>query len=189
MAKTKPFPVRLVDRAKQFVGVKEHPAGTNRGPYNAKLKGGIDDWCKRAAGVVGYPWCAAFACAMAEDCGYRIPEPRRASVGYLEAWASRVGKLVDRPLKGDLVCYRFDSDNWPDHIGIIDKVLAVRWRGTRFVGCVRTVEGNTSAGNNANGGQVQIRYRWLDGRCRFVRLVPRKAPRAVYGKKPARRLG
>jgi hypothetical protein len=189
MAGRKPFPVRLVARAKVFVGLKEHPAGSNRGPYDRKRKGGIDDWCRRANGLTGYPWCSAFVCAMAEDCGYRIPEPRRAGVGFLEAWASRVGKLVDRPLQGDLICYRFDSDNWPDHIGIVDRVLAVRWRGRRFVGYVRTIEGNTSAGNDANGGQVQVRYRWLDGRCKFVRLVPRKPPRAVYGKKPARRLG
>jgi hypothetical protein len=189
MAGRKPFPVRLVARAKVFVGLKEHPAGSNRGPYDRKRKGGIDDWCRRANGLTGYPWCSAFVCAMAEDCGYRIPEPRRAGVGFLEAWAARVGKLVDRPLQGDLICYRFDSDNWPDHIGIVDRVLAVRWRGRRFVGYVRTIEGNTSAGNDANGGQVQVRYRWLDGRCKFVRLVPRKPPRAVYGKKPARRLG
>lgn len=169
----KPFPIRLVARSKQFVGTKEHPAGSNRGPYNAKLKGGIDDWCLRANGLTGYPWCAAFARAMSEDCGYKIPEPRAASVGFLEEWARKIGKLVERPLKGDLICYRFDSDNWPDHIGIVDKVLAVKWRGKSFTGYVRTIEGNTSAGNDANGGQVQIRYRWLDGRCKFIRLVPR----------------
>lgn len=174
----KPFPVRLVDRAKQFVGVKEHPPGSNRGPYNQKLKGGIDDWCRRANGLVGYAWCSAFACAMSEDCGYRIPEPRKASVGFLEAWAEKVGKIVVRPFRGDLVCYRFDSDNWPDHIGIVDRVLALRWRGGRFVGLIRTVEGNTSAGRSgdqANGGGVYVRWRWCDGRQKFIRLVPRKA--------------
>jgi hypothetical protein len=115
------FPNRIVARAKQFVGVKEQPPGTNRGPYLPKLKGGIDDWCRRANGQVGYPWCSAFACAMSEDSGYRIPDPRRASVGFLEAWAASVG----------------------------------------------------TAGDDANGGQVQIRYRWCSGRERFIRLVPR----------------
>lgn len=170
----KPFPVRLVERARQFVGVKEQPAGSNHGPYNPALKGGIDDWCFRATGVHGgFPWCSAFVCAMSEDCGYRIPEPRRASVGYLELWADSVGKVVRRPLRGDLVCYRFDQDAWPDHIGIVDRVLKLRWRNGHFVGLIRTVEGNTSRGNDANGGQVQVRWRWCDGRQRFVRLVPR----------------
>ncbi len=187
MPQAKPFPVRLVERARVFVGVKEQPPGSNRGPYDPRKKGGIDDWCRRANGLTGYPWCAAFLCAMAEDCGYRVTDPRRASVGFLEGWARTVGKLVDRPLRGDLVCYRFDQDNWPDHIGVVDRVLAIRWRGGRFVGMVRTIEGNTSAGNDANGGQVQIRYRWLDGRCGFVRLFPQGPARALLGKKPARR--
>jgi hypothetical protein len=172
------FPNRIVARAKQFVGVKEQPPGTNRGPYLSKLKGGIDDWCRRANGLTGYPWCAAFACAMSEDCGYRIPDPRRASVGYLEAWAASVGKLVRRPLRGDLICYRFDADNWPDHIGIVDRVLQLKWtKDGRFVGLLRTVEGNTSAGrtgDQANGGGVYVRWRWCTGRERFVRLIPRK---------------
>lgn len=172
--KVKPFPIRLVERAKQFVGVKEHPPGSNRGPYNKKLRGGIDNWCMRAAGVLGYPWCAAFVCAMSEDVGYRITEPYRAGVEQLERWAQRVGKIVARPLRGDLVCYDWDRNDWMDHVGIVDRVLALKWRGGRFVGFVRTVEGNTSAGNNSNGGQVQIRYRWVNDKTRFIRLIPRK---------------
>ena len=95
-------------------------------------------------------------------------------------WAANVGKLVDRPMRGDLVCYRFDADNWPDHVGIIDRVLVVRWSGGQFVGLARTIEGNTSAGNDANGGQVQIRYRWLAANAKFIRLVPRRPVRAVF---------
>ena len=177
MAKVKPFPVRLVERAKKFVGVKEHPAGSNRGPY-------IDGWCRRAAGVTGYPWCAAFVCAMSEDVGYKIPEPRRAAVEYLEQWAKKVGKIVARPLRGDLVCYDWDRNDWMDHVGIVDRVLALKWRGGRFVGYVRTVEGNTSYGNNSNGGEVMIRYRWVNDKTKFIRLVPR-APKPPP-KKPAR---
>lgn len=172
----KTYRYRALQEALLFVGVKEHPAGSNRGPVVVRrgFVGGIDEWCRRAAGVLGYPWCAAFVCAMFSDQGMPIPEPRRASVGYLEQWAAKVGELVnlkkDRPKRGDLICYRFDSDDWPDHIGIIDKVRGIRWAGRRFVGYVKTVEGNTSAGNDANGGQVQIRYRWCSGREKFIRI-------------------
>lgn len=171
----KAFPVRLVERAKVFVGVKEQPPGSNHGPYDIDKRGGIDSWCYRANGIRGgYPWCAAFVCAMSEDCGYKIPEPRRASVGFLEAWAASVGKLVRRPLRGDLICYRFDVDNWPDHIGIIDRVISLRWsRSGDFIGVVRTIEGNTARGNDADGGQVQVRWRRCSGREKFIRLVPR----------------
>lgn len=162
--------IKALARAKQFVGFKEHPAGSNHGPYNAKLKGGIDDWCKRANGIPGgYPWCSAFVCAMFEDVGYKIQAPLKASVGYLEKWATEHGMIVSRPFRGDIVCYNFTSDNWPDHVGIVDRVLAVRWFGKSFVGTIRTVEGNTSAGNDANGGQVQIRYRSA-ARCKFIRI-------------------
>jgi len=163
---------RALARATLFLGVKEYPAGSNRGPdtYRAGKIGGIDNWCRRANGLVGYPWCSAFACAMFSDVGRPIPDPRRASVGFLEAWAAKFGYLVVRPFRGDLVCYRFDSDNWPDHIGFVERVLAVRWRSRRFVGWVKTIEGNTSHGNDANGGQVQRRYRWLDGRQKFIRV-------------------
>jgi len=159
-------------RALRFVGVKEHPSGSNRGPdiYRDGKVGGIDNWCERANGLHGYPWCAAFVCGMYSDVGCPIPEPRKASVGFFLDWGRRIGFMVVKPRRGDLICYRFDSDQWPDHIGIIMRVLAVKWRAGKFIGYVQTVEGNTSAGNDANGGQVQIRYRRLDGRCSFIRV-------------------
>lgn len=171
MPAPKPYRLRALLRAKKFVGVKERPAGSNRGPLVTidHITGGIDVWCRRANGLVGYPWCAAFVCAMFGDIGYPISYPKRASVGFLMAWAAEQGFEVARPLRGDLICYHFDSDNWLDHIGFVDRVLAVRWRGKAFAGYIRTVEGNTASGNDANGGQVQIRYRWVS-RCRFIRI-------------------
>jgi hypothetical protein len=77
--------------------------------------------------------------------------------------------VVQRPFRGELVCYRFDADNWPDHVGNVERVLALGWRDKTFAGYVKTIEGNTSAGNNANGGEVQRRYRWVN-RCSFVRI-------------------
>lgn len=166
----KPARVWALQQAKLYVGVKEHPAGSNRGPH-------IDRWEKWANGLTGYPWCSAFACGMfRESTGLIIPAPRQASVGFLEQWASSVGDLLKpgtHPRPGDLVCYRFDSDNWPDHIGFVDKVLASEWDGSYFMGSIRAVEGNTSAGDDANGGQVQVRYR-SDVRSRFIRVDAKK---------------
>jgi hypothetical protein len=111
-----------------------------------------------------------------ESRGLIVPEPRRASVGFLEQWAARVGELVKRGTRvrrGDLIVYRFDSDDWPDHVGIVDRVFAIGWGGVYAFGRVRTVEGNTSAGDDANGGQVQIRYRDIT-RARFIRIDARK---------------
>lgn len=162
--------LRAMRRASRYIGVSEVPPGTNRGHD-------IDRWCRWANGLVGYPWCAAFACGMVrEACGLVVPEPRRAAVGFLEEWARRVGSLLKPGTKvrrGDWIIYRFDSDDWPDHIGIVTHVAAIRWRGSYAWGRVRTIEGNTSAGDNANGGQVQVRYRDIT-RARFVRIDGRK---------------
>jgi hypothetical protein len=159
-----------LEQAKLYEGTKEHPANSNRGPH-------IDRWEKWANGLTGYPWCAAFACGMMREArGLIVPTPRRASVGFLEAWAKEVGELLKpgtRVRRGDWVCYRFDSDDWPDHIGIVDKVFEQKWKGKYFYGSVRTIEGNTSAGDDANGGEVQVRFR-SDVKMSFIRLDRRK---------------
>ncbi len=166
--------IRALERARTYVGVKEQPPGSNRGKH-------IDRWCRWANGLVGYPWCAAFTCGMVrEACGRIVPEPRRASVGFLEAWARDVGSLVrpgTRPRRGDWIIYRFDTDDWPDHIGIVDRVFAIGWRGSYAWGRARAIEGNTSGSDDANGGQVQIRWRSIS-RARFVRIDAQKLERA-----------
>jgi len=166
----KPCRLRALEHARRYVGVKEHPPGSNLGDH-------IVRWQRWANGLTGYPWCTAFLCGMVrEACGLVVPEPKRGSVGFLEAWAKEVGSLLKpgtRPRRGDWVCYRFDSDDWPDHIGVVVRVLAIRWRRGRFIGALRTIEGNTSRGNDANGGQVQVRYRSAL-RCSFIRLAAEK---------------
>ena len=160
---TKLSRVAAVERAHTFVGVKEHPAGSNRGPQ-------IDVWQKRTNGVVGYPWCGAFVYCMFADVGTRILAPLPALVQSWVDWAAAVGDTVTRPLRGDVVCFDWNRDNWHDHIGLVDRVLALRWSRKRFVGLIRTVEGNTSAGNDSNGGQVQVRLRWVNDKTVFVRI-------------------
>lgn len=124
----------------------------------------------RSAGITfPTPWCAAFVCWCFERAGRKLTFPKRASVGFFENWAKEHGYLVKRPFRGDLVCYRFDSDDWPDHIGFVERVLAVRWLNGKFVGYVRTIEGNTAYGNDANGGKVMRRWRWIQ-RAKFVRI-------------------
>src|SRR5574341_760686 len=142
--------LRVLGRAMRYRGVREHPPGSNRGPE-------IDRWCRWANGLTGYPWCAAFMCGMVrEACGLVVPTPKRASVGFLEAWAAEVGGLlkpVTRPRRGDWIVYRWDADDWPDHIGAVLRVIGVRkWRGGYFFGTVRTIEGNVD-------DAVRVKYR------------------------------
>jgi len=153
--------LQALAHARSHLGVKEDPPFSNRGPL-------IDKWNKAAHVPVGSPWCMSFLRAMFKQAG--VPLGGGASVGFFEAWAKKEGYLVRRPFKGDVVCYRFDSDNWPDHVGIVEKVLALRWKDKVFSGWIQTIEGNTSAGNQADGGQVQRRRRWAKN-CQFARVV------------------
>ena len=144
------------------VGVKEQPTGSNWGRRVSQYL--------RAAGInFPAPWCAAFVTWVLAGAGYKVTTPGPASVQSWVVWAQKHGKIVSRPFRGDIVCYDWNANNWYDHIGFVVRVLALRWRGKVFAGLVRTVEGNTSAGNDSNGGQVQIRYRWIQ-HARFLRL-------------------
>lgn len=160
-----PARLRALDHAVSYIGTKESPPGSNRGPL-------IDVWLRDAGVPPGNPWCMAFLRAMFAKAGVTLGGG--ASVGFFEQWAIHNGhRLVQRPLKGDVVCYRFDSDNWPDHVAIVERVLALRWRGRVFSGWVQTIEGNTSPGvrgSQANGGGVYRRRRWIS-RCKFVRIA------------------
>lgn len=135
------------------IGVTEHPAGTNSGPR-------VNQYLASAGIGPGYPWCMAFVNWCYRQAGTDIEHPHEASVGFFEDWARTNGYLVEKPARGDIVCYRFDADNWPDHVGIIEEAGP-----TRLV----TIEGNTAIGDDANGGKVMRRTRSYT-RTRFARI-------------------
>ena len=131
-------------------------------------------WVKKFLAEVGLPegyaWCDAFqSFEMAQVAGKKLPI-ESASVGATYGTASKLGWVVTRPLRGDLVCYDFDGDGqFDDHIGIVVKVV-----GIGPVLTLETVEGNTSsgdAGSQANGDGVFLRRRVISAsKCAFVRI-------------------
>jgi len=152
------------------VGVKEQPANSNRGP-RVDVYQDADDLPGR-----GYAWCMSFVQWCYREAEKTLPR-RTPSVGFFLGWARDAGWVVPTPKRGDIVCYQFDADNWPDHVGIVSAVLPG--------GFIRAVEGNTAHGNDANGGAVMVRTR-RTSRCAFVRVVgqrpapkPKPKPRPV----------
>jgi hypothetical protein len=142
----------------------------NRGPIIEEYQRSTD------AGVIGFPWCAALVSWSFRRSGFDVSRiVHRASVGFFEQWARRMGFLVDRPLRGDLFCWRIDSGDWPDHIGHIERVLKL---GPVFL--LQTIEGNTSPGDGGsqdNGGGVYRRRRLIaKSRVQFIR-IPGKPPK------------
>lgn len=168
IAGIKPKRFGALKAAQSYVGVEEFPPGSNRGTW-------IDRWNMDACGMVGVFWCCSFIHGMFLKVGYYLPGG--ASVGNLLASAKKQSWVVKRPRRGDLVCFEFGEGayDYGDHIGIIERVLALRWSGDKFTGWIQTVEGNTSAqgktGSQSNGGGVFRRRRWVRGiGATFVRV-------------------
>lgn len=168
MAVKKPLRLRVLARATTYVGVREKPPGSNRGTL-------IDAWNQLANVPAGSPYCDAFVHAMHHAEGYELGSPK-ADDAYCPAtlaMCQRNGWEVKRPYRGDLVFYDWNSDGVADHVGVIDRVLALRWRGGRFVGLLRAVEANTSSGlsgSQSDGDGVYRRTRWVNASTRFVRV-------------------
>jgi len=124
------------------VGVHEEPPGSNGGPQ-------IDAWNLAANGVLHEPWCMSFQHAAFAQAGVKLGG--WAGVENFLRWGELHGYEVTRPFRGDLVCFDWNGDRWYDHVGIVDKVLAVA-PGGRPPYVIRTVEGNT-------GDAVRVKQR------------------------------
>lgn len=163
MAKLGAVRYRALATALAEVGTKEVPSGSNWGPR-------VSQYLKSVGISFPAAWCLAFVHWCYHRNGYEL-----AGYGLVQSfvnWATKNGAIVARPFKGDIVCYDWNSDRWHDHVGIVVKVLALRWRGKAFAGWVKTVEGNTSPdarGSQSNGDGVYIRYRWVKS-CKFARV-------------------
>lgn len=153
------------------LGIVEKPPFSNRGHA-------IDLWNTAAGAPLGSPYCCSFVHTAFKKQGFDLPGG--ASVALVLAGARARGWLVQRPRRGDLVCFDFGTGKYGpygDHIGMVERVLALRWSGGVFVGWIQTVEANTSAqgdwgGSQSNGGGVFRRRRWIRApiAAKFVRV-------------------
>ena len=131
---------QLLQAAMAELGYTESPAGSNRTKYGA--------WF----GLDGQPWCMMFIqwVFAAEGAAALLPV-RTASCGAFMRAAQVAGRWVTSDFRpGDVVIYDFPGGAATDHCGIVVEAVASG---------VRAVEGNTGAGNDANGGQVMERIR------------------------------
>lgn len=126
------------------IAYKESPAGSNRTKYGK--------WY----GLDGNPWCAMFVSWVLHQAGYPLAIQTAKGFAWTPAgvaYAKRVGKWVgpDDLRPGDVIFFNFDNDAGPEHVGFVKARLAPRH--------YTTIEGNTGHGNDANGGEVQVRDR------------------------------
>jgi hypothetical protein len=150
--------------AKRELGVKERPPGSNDGPrVRTYLQGHAPE-----------PWCADFGTWVLKQVGF--PQPTW-NWSYCPSWAQAAarGDAGMRTLKygeaiqpGDVALYDWQGDGIMDHWGLVESVSSAN--------AFRAIEGNTSVGNDSNGGEVMLRTRFRSDVGVFVRLPQRPAP-------------
>lgn len=139
----------IVEKAREFLGVKEYPKDSNNVIFNTHYYG------KEVKGI-DFPWCVTFVWDIFRLCGLSnlfYDGKKTASCDSVYSWGKRTGILwgaYDMVESGDLVLFDFDGKNGYNHIGIIEK-----YNNT----LLQTIEGNTGIYNDSNGGQVMRRFR------------------------------
>ena len=150
---------RIIAWARGEVGTVESPADSNHTKYG--------EWF----GLNGVPWCGIFVSWCYAQAGSPLP-----NIGFKHGYAgcqtavryfTDNGLIVTDPEPGDIVFFDFNGDRRYDHTGLYiqESPLDPR-RG--FI----TIEGNTSHGNQTNGGAVMERSRVNKGVV-FARVLPK----------------
>ena len=136
---------QLLDVAESQVGITEYPPNSNNVIYNTAFYG-------HEVSGSAYPWCCAFVwwCfSQFEPCLVK----KTASCQELAQWFKDNGKWGSTPHPGDVVFFKFNTNNrWTNHVGIVKEVFD---GGVKII----DIEGNTSVGNDSNGGAVMERTR------------------------------
>ncbi|UAJ73728.1 CHAP domain-containing protein [Synechocystis sp. PCC 7339] len=150
------------------IGVTESPRNSNRTKYGA--------WY----GMNGQPWCAMFVSWVFDRAGSPLPVMQQGAPSgaaycpFIEHYAKRQGRWYSKPQPGDLALFHFGKRE-AIHIGIVETVM--------IAGQFNSIEGNTSATSNDNGGAVMRRSRNVSqcrGFYRPVLTLPKKGVDAYY---------
>lgn len=144
-------------KAQGEIGTKESPPNSNKTKYT--------DWY----GMVG-PWCAMFCTWCYETAGDSPSFKKGSTYAYVpyivnDARNKKNGlSVTDSPIPGDLVCFDWGYDGTYDHVGLFEAWTS----GNSF----NSVEGNTSVGNDSDGGAVMRRQRSTSAQATvFVRVA------------------
>lgn len=150
--------------------------GNNRGPFVEAIQkadtlpGEFYAWCQSTQNAA---WRLASGGRLTKVAGkYKIVggsmlASGTASVGIFATWAKANGYVVSRPYRADHFCMQLTSDNWPDHVGQIVRILSLG----PFGYLARTVEGNTGNASVADGDGMFVKTRFLrKSRTIFIRV-------------------
>ena len=150
---------QIINREKSYIGTKD------TGKFNRDYYG-YDN---------GKPWCCVFQWdAFREEDASKLfyNGNKTASCTAVLDWGINKGLTVNLydGMPGDLILFDWNKSGDADHIGMIIS--------KNSDGSYQTVEGNTSIGNNSNGGQVMERTRYVEYDC--VRAIIRPKYKEDY---------
>ncbi len=157
-AQNTPLGITAIKVAREYIGLKESPAGSNRILFA--------EWY----GIIG-PWCAMFLAYIFVKAGSKafVKGSYWAYVPFMlaDARAQRNGLItIDKSevVGGDIAPYSFKRDGFPVHVGL---VLTRPDANGNFT----AVEGNTSVSNDSDGGEVAVRSRNVLDVVEFIRVI------------------
>ena len=138
----------IVKKAVSQIGVKENPSGSNCVKYNT-------DYYGKVVRGTAYPWCCSWVWWIFKECGAShlfCGGQKTAYCPTVESYYKSIGRwYTSNPQVGDLVLFDFYGKNRSVHIGVFEK--------SNSDGTYNTIEGNTSATSDDNGGCVMRRKR------------------------------
>lgn len=137
----------ILSRASAEVGVTEYPPNSNKVKYNTWYYGReVQD-----TPTTKFPWCVVFLMWLFQGTNLLL---RTASSSTLGNWFKQQKRWYSVPQVGDIVFFKWSTKNClAEHVGIVVSIS-----GNSIV----TIEGNTSATSNDNGGAVMQRKRIID---------------------------
>lgn len=133
---------RVLDIAELQLDYTEHPAGSNKTKYGAWM------------GVDGQPWCLSFVQYVFHKAGFQLYKTASCTSLVNRYLAASPRQIILKDFQpGDIVFFDFSGQkNKTEHVGIVKSVSPTG-------GMLTTIEGNTSTGDNCNGGMVMERKR------------------------------
>lgn len=141
----------IIDIASKEIGYTENPKNSNKTKYGAWF---LYD---------GVAWCGMFVSWVYDQAKCNL-----GNIGFAKGFAgcqtavvhfTQTKEITKTPIMGDIVFFDWNGDLRYDHVGIFEKDID----GVHF----QSIEGNTSVGNDSNGGEVMRRFRAYKG-CIFV---------------------
>lgn len=134
---------QVVEIARKEIGNTEFPDSSNLTKYGEWFGLNAEPWC-----AIFVSWCFAASGLPLEPIGFK---KGFAGVQTGVDHFKKTNQLTKVPITGDIVCFDWQVDGHFDHTGIFVRNIDDN--------TFESIEGNTSLGNQSNGGQVMLRIR------------------------------